>query len=160
MNTCCSSSYHCPVEATLDLIGGKYKSLILWHLIGKTLRFSEIRALIPQATPKMLTQQLRLLEEDGLVNRKVYPVVPPKVEYSLTEFGESIIPILNAMCDWGNDYLNNSKKQIGNILRSIRKASRFTYTSFLWHEIVKIVDQTKKIVEESKHLEIKYFSVI
>lgn len=60
MNTCCSSSYHCPVEATLDLIGGKYKSLILWHLIGKTLRFSEIRALIPQATPKMLTQQLRL----------------------------------------------------------------------------------------------------
>ena len=56
MNTCCSSSYHCPVEATLDLIGGKYKSLILWHLIGKTLRFSEIRALIPQATPKMLTQ--------------------------------------------------------------------------------------------------------
>lgn len=110
MNTCCSSSYHCPVEATLDLIGGKYKSLILWHLIGKTLRFSEIRALIPQATPKMLTQQLRLLEEDALVNRKVYPVVPPKVEYSLTEFGESIIPILNAMCDWGNDYLNNSKK--------------------------------------------------
>ena len=72
MSTCCSSSYHCPVEATLDLIGGKYKSLILWHLIGKTLRFSEIRALIPQATPKMLTQQLRLLEEDGLVNRKVY----------------------------------------------------------------------------------------
>ena len=101
MSTCCSSSYHCPVEATLDLIGGKYKSLILWHLIGKTLRFSEIRALIPQATPKMLTQQLRLLEEDGLVNRKVY---------RLTEFGESIIPILNAMCDWGNDYLNNSKK--------------------------------------------------
>lgn len=109
MSVCCSSSYHCPVEATLDLIGGKYKSLILWHLIGKTLRFSEIRALIPQATPKMLTQQLRLLEEDGLINRHVYPVVPPKVEYSLTEFGESIIPILNAMCDWGSHYLNNSK---------------------------------------------------
>lgn len=109
MSTCCSSGYHCPVEATLDLIGGKYKSLILWHLIGKTLRFSEIRSLIPQATPKMLTQQLRLLEEDGMINRHVYPVVPPKVEYSLTEFGESIIPVLNAMCDWGSNYLNNKK---------------------------------------------------
>lgn len=110
MSSCCSSKYHCPVEATLDLIGGKYKALILWHLIGKTLRFSEIRVLIPQATPKMLTQQLRLLEEDGLINRQVYPVVPPKVEYSLTEFGKSIIPILDVMCEWGSSYLKTSKK--------------------------------------------------
>lgn len=85
MNTCCSSSYHCPVEATLDLIGGKYKSLILWHLIGKTLRFSEIRALIPQATPKMLTQQLRLLEEDCVSKDTIpncrllsYMTIPPE----------------------------------------------------------------------------------
>lgn len=106
MNTC-SSNYHCPIEATLDLIGGKYKALILWHLIKKTLRFSEIRSLIPQATPKMLTQQLRLLEEDGLVHREVYPVVPPKVEYSLTEFGKTIIPILDTMCNWGSNYLQN-----------------------------------------------------
>lgn len=107
MNTYCSSNYHCPIEATLDLIGGKYKALILWHLIKKTLRFGEIRTLIPQATPKMLTQQLRLLEEDGLVHREVYPVVPPKVEYSLTEFGETIIPILDTMCNWGSNYLQS-----------------------------------------------------
>lgn len=105
MNTYCSSNYHCPIEVTLDLIGGKYKALILWHLIEKTLRFSEIRNLIPQATPKMLTQQLRLLEEDGLVHREVYPVVPPKVEYSLTDFGKTIIPILDTMCNWGSNYL-------------------------------------------------------
>lgn len=107
MNTYCSSNYHCPIEVTLDLIGGKYKALILWHLIEKTLRFSEIRNLIPQATPKMLTQQLRLLEEDGLVHREVYPVVPPKVEYSLTDFGKTIIPILDTMCNWGSNYLQN-----------------------------------------------------
>ena len=107
MNTYCSSNYHCLIEATLDLIGGKYKALILWHLIKKTLRFSEIRTLIPQATPKMLTQQLRLLEEDGLVHREVYPVVPPKVEYSLTEFGKTIIPILDTMCNWGSNYLQS-----------------------------------------------------
>ena len=79
----CPSTFHCPVEATLDLIGGKYKALILWHLINSTLRFNEIGKLIPQATPKMLTQQLRELEADGLIIRTVYPVVPPKVEYAL-----------------------------------------------------------------------------
>ena len=75
----CPSTFSCPVEATLDLIGGKYKALILWHLIDNTLRFNEIGKLIPKATPKMLTQQLRELENDNLVIRKVYPVVPPKV---------------------------------------------------------------------------------
>ena len=77
-------SFQCPVEATLQLIGGKYKSLILWHLIGKTLRFNELGKLIKSATPKMLTQQLRELENDGLINRVVYPVVHPKPEYSDT----------------------------------------------------------------------------
>lgn len=102
----CSSTYHCPVEATLELIGGKYKALILFHLIDSTLRFNELQKLIPQATPKMLTQQLRELEKDSLITRTVYPVVPPKVTYQLTDFGKSIIPIINAMCDWGTDYLN------------------------------------------------------
>lgn len=101
-------SFQCPVEATLQLIGGKYKSLILWHLIGKTLRFNELGKLIKSATPKMLTQQLRELENDGLINRVVYPVVPPKTEYSLTPFGESIIPVLEAMCNWGNSYLEGT----------------------------------------------------
>lgn len=103
----CPSTYHCPVEATLELIGGKYKALILFHLIDSTLRFNQLQKLIPQATPKMLTQQLRELEKDSLISRTVYPVVPPKVEYQLTDFGKSIIPIINAMCDWGTDYLKN-----------------------------------------------------
>lgn len=101
----CPSTFHCPVEATIDLIGGKYKALILWYLIDSTLRFNEIGKLIPKATPKMLTQQLRELEKDHLVIRTVYPVVPPKVEYSLSEFGKSMIPVLEAMCKWGEGYL-------------------------------------------------------
>lgn len=109
---CNSSENHCPVDATLNLIGGKYKSLILWHLIDTTLRFGELRKLIPQATPKMLTQQLRELEENNLVVRTVYAVVPPKVEYSLTDFGRSIKPILSAMYDWGSDYLESNGLQV------------------------------------------------
>lgn len=99
--------YSCPIEATLALIGGKYKSLVLWHLMTDLKRFNELRKLIPLATPKMLTQQLRELEKDNLIHRKVYPVVPPKVEYSLTEYGQSMIPILKSMYDWGNGYLNS-----------------------------------------------------
>lgn len=107
----CPSSFNCPVEATLDLIGGKYKSLILWHLIETTLRFNEISKLIPGATPKMLTQQLRELEADSLIIRTVYPVVPPKVEYTLSDFGRSIVPVLEAMCLWGENYLNTALVQ-------------------------------------------------
>ena len=107
------NEHNCPVNTTLDMIGGKYKSLILWHLIDATLRFGELRKLIPQATPKMLTQQLRELEEDNLVIREVYPVVPPKVEYSLSDLGRSIKPILTAMYDWGADYLTLSGLKIG-----------------------------------------------
>lgn len=92
---------NCPVSATIRLIGGKYKALLLWHLTNQTLRFSGLRKMVPEATPKMLTQQLRELEEDGLITRKIYPVVPPKVEYSLTERGKSLFPILKAMYDWG-----------------------------------------------------------
>lgn len=97
----------CPVSATLDLIGGKYKALILWHLSEGTLRFSELKMAIANATPKMLTQQLRELEEQALISRKVYPVVPPKVEYSLTALGKSLMPVLVAMRDWGADYLRS-----------------------------------------------------
>jgi len=97
--------YNCPVSATLHLIGGKYKALILWHLMDRTIRFSELRKLVPEATPKMLTQQLRELEGDGLLSRTVYPVVPPKVEYALTDKGGSLRPILEAMFDWGTGIL-------------------------------------------------------
>ena len=102
------NAYNCPVVATLDMIGGKYKALILWHLIDATLRFGELGRLIPQATPKMLTQQLRELEEHNLVVRTVYPVVPPKVEYRLSDLGRSIKPILAAMYDWGSGYMNDN----------------------------------------------------
>ncbi len=99
------NGYNCPVEATIHLIGGKYKAVILWHLMNQTLRYSELHRKMPKAADKMLAQQLRELEKDGLIHRKVYPVVPPKTEYSLTEFGQSLTPILDAMCDWGRDYL-------------------------------------------------------
>lgn len=96
---------HCPVAATLQLIGGKYKGLILWSLLDGTLRFSGLRRAVPCATPKMLTQQLRELEADGLISRTVYPVVPPKVEYALTDLGKSLHPVLEAMQSWGAAYL-------------------------------------------------------
>jgi DNA-binding HxlR family transcriptional regulator len=99
--------FNCSIEATISLIGGKYKAIILWHLIDKTLRFNELQKTIPNATPKMLTQQLRELEADGLLIRKVYPVVPPKTEYSLSEFGKTLSPILAVMCDWGKRYLES-----------------------------------------------------
>ncbi len=98
----------CPVGATLELIGGKYKALILWHLSEATLRFSELQKAVPQATAKMLTQQLRELENSKLLQRKVYPVIPPKVEYSLTDLGRSLMPVLVSMRDWGANYLRIS----------------------------------------------------
>jgi len=99
---------HCPVEATLELIGGKYKALILWHLASGKLRFSELRNQISGVTPKMLTQQLRELESKLLIHREVFPIVPPKVEHSLTELGKSLMPVLVAMRDWGSNYLRTN----------------------------------------------------
>lgn len=100
-----------PVETTLELIGGKYKALILWHLSAGKLRFSELRRCVSSATPKMLTQQLRELESSHLVHREVYPVIPPKVEYSLTETGRSLMPVLVAIRDWGTEYLRKSNQE-------------------------------------------------
>ena len=107
----CPNSYYCPVEATIDLIGGKYKAVILWHLTDGTKRFSEFKRLMPEITEKMLAQQLRDLENDGLITRTVYPVVPPKVEYDLSEFGLTIVPVLQAMCDWGSGYIDKKLKE-------------------------------------------------
>ena len=102
------TNFTCPVEATLSLIGGKYKAIILWHLMNHTLRYSELHKRMPNATDKMLTQQLRELEKDGLISRKVYSVVPPKTEYSLTDFGKTLFPILDAMFNCGKDYLTRT----------------------------------------------------
>ncbi len=111
MNSSCnnlqfkSKSYTCTFEITMDLIGGKWKPIIIWHLGNKgILRFSELKKSLPKITQKMLTQQLRELESDKLVYRQVYPQVPPKVEYSLTDLGETLMPILSMMCSWGEDY--------------------------------------------------------
>ncbi len=97
--------YRCPVEATLAVIGGKWKPLILFYLLESTLRFGELQRRIPQATRRMLTQHLRELEEAGVVHREVYRQVPPKVEYSLTPLGRSLEHVLNSMLDWGVGYL-------------------------------------------------------
>lgn len=101
--------YQCSMELTLDLIGGKWKALILWHLGENTLRFSELKKTLPKITQKMLTQQLRELETSGLVNRFIYTQIPPKVEYSLTPDGKSLLPILETLCQWGLNYANHAE---------------------------------------------------
>ena len=93
--------FDCPVGITTQIIGGKWKPLILFYLREKTRRFSELHRLIPNTTKKMLTQRLRELEHDGIIRRKVYAQVPPRVEYSLTRHGQSLRPLLEWMSAWG-----------------------------------------------------------
>jgi len=100
--------YSWPIEATLDVIGGKWKPLIIYQLKDGTLRFNQIMNKVqPRITQRMLTKELRELEKDGLVKRKVYAQVPPKVEYSLTETGKSLMPILDQLCDWGSEHMGD-----------------------------------------------------
>ena len=97
-----NKSHNCTsVQATLKVLGGKWKPPVLYLLSARTMRFSELQKSIPGITQKMLSQELREMEADGLVSRKVYPVVPPKVEYSLTAYGKSLQPLLRSMSDWG-----------------------------------------------------------
>lgn len=91
---------NCPVEAALDLIGGKWKAIILFRILEETRRFNELRRLLPGLTQRMLTNQLRELERDGLIARKVYAEVPPKVEYSMTAFGKTLEPVLLTLKQW------------------------------------------------------------
>ena len=97
--------YNISVEATLEVIGGKWKCVILCHLTHGKKRTSELKRLMPNITQKMLTQQLRELEEDGVINRIVYNQVPPKVEYELSEYGKSLEGILNSLCVWGEKHI-------------------------------------------------------
>jgi len=105
MNATCLKSDTCPMVLVQELMSGKRKILILWYLGGSVMRFTDLKKKLPDVTQKMLTQQLRSLEDDGLINRHVYPVVPPKVEYSLTDLGERIIPILRMMHQFGSEYI-------------------------------------------------------
>ncbi len=105
LRRCAGKEYYCAMELTLQLIGGKWKPLILYRLGQEgTRRFSELKRSMPSITQKMLTQQLRELESDGIVHRDVYAEVPPKVEYSLTEMGRSVLPLLTQLCRWGEEY--------------------------------------------------------
>lgn len=97
------------VQTTLKVLGGKWKILILWHLKDGTKRFSELKRLMPEITEKMLIQQLRELERDGIVNRYIYSEVPPKVEYSFTEYGLTLKPVLQVLCNWGENHLKRSQ---------------------------------------------------
>ncbi len=100
-----NKKYTCPVDLTIDVIGGKWSMWIIWSLLDKTLRFGELKKCIPGITEKMLIQQLRSLEDYKVVSRKVYTQVPPKVEYSLTEHGEKLKPILMSIRSWGTEHL-------------------------------------------------------
>ena len=110
--------FNCEKELTLSIIGGKWKMLVLWHL-GKegTKRFGELKALMPGITQRMLVNQLRELEDHLIVHREVYPVVPPKVEYSLTEQGRSLMPILDSMYEWGKIYIENNLEDKTEMIR-------------------------------------------
>lgn len=99
------SDLGCPVEAALEVIAGKWKGLILYQLRDDTKRFNELKRLIPGITQRMLTKQLKELEMDQIISRKVFPEVPPKVEYSLTTFGTTLIPTLDALQTWGEEYI-------------------------------------------------------
>ncbi|WP_110689410.1 winged helix-turn-helix transcriptional regulator [Salinicola endophyticus] len=96
-----AEAFACPVTFTVDVIGGKWKALILFHLMSETRRFNQLRRLMPEITQRMLTLQLRELEADDIIHREVYREVPPKVEYSLAPLGETLVPLITAMRDWG-----------------------------------------------------------
>jgi DNA-binding HxlR family transcriptional regulator len=97
--------YYCPVDLTLSIIGGRWKSLVFWNLRNGTLRFGEIKKILVGINDKMLAQVLRELEKSGVVNRKVFEIIPPKVEYSLTDEGKKLLPVMQLMSDWGEKFV-------------------------------------------------------
>src|ERR1700751_5965062 len=105
----------CPVEATLDLIDGKWKAVIVYHLLGDTIRFNELRRRLSRITQRMLTRQLRELEVDGLIHREIYAEVPPRVEYSLTTLGRSLEPVVRTLWTWGNGYLSTRQSRPASV---------------------------------------------
>lgn len=107
-----NQEFHCALDVTMHYIGGKWKAVVLWYLRKDKKRFSELKALIPDITDKMLSVQLKALEEDGLIKRTVYSEVPPRVEYEFTEEGKSMIPVVEAIAAWGNSKANREGKMV------------------------------------------------
>lgn len=122
MITLNDKQYNCHIEVIVDVIGGKWKMLILWNLRNGVKRFNELRRLIPGSTQKMLTAQLRELERDGIILRKVYPQVPPKVEYSLTKYGQSLKPFIELTCKLGEAHVKHARRQ-STTQSSVRRQS-------------------------------------
>ena len=104
--------YHCAMDITMHYIGGKWKTVVLWYLRKDKKRFSELKRLIPNITEKMLSLQLKDLEKDGIIKRKIYPEVPPKVEYYLTDFGKTLIPMLEEIALWGRSLARSKGKMV------------------------------------------------
>jgi DNA-binding HxlR family transcriptional regulator len=107
------TGYVSPIDAAIEIIGGKYKVAILYYIRESVLRFGELRRKMPLATKRMLTKQLRELERDGMIDRKVFRQVPPRVDYSLTKEGKSIVPILEDLCEWGKRRVTKKTKVVG-----------------------------------------------
>ncbi|MFF2154840.1 winged helix-turn-helix transcriptional regulator [Paenibacillus chitinolyticus] len=107
-------TYRCTSEIILGLVSGKWKIAILNHLAKGPVRFNQLQRLLPDATQRMLTMQLKMLESDGLIIRKVYPVSPPKVEYGLSELGEQLAPMLTMLCDFGATYIENYSDEVSH----------------------------------------------
>lgn len=103
------TSYHCAVEATVDVAGGKWKPVIIYHLLSGTKRFGELKKTVGDVSQRSLTMQLRQLELDGVVERQVFAEVPPRVEYSLTAFGQTLAPVLKAMKEWGDTFVERNR---------------------------------------------------
>jgi DNA-binding HxlR family transcriptional regulator len=116
--------YHCAMDITMHYIGGKWKTVVLWYLRKERKRFSELRRLIPNITEKMLSLQLKDLERDGIVGRKIYPEVPPKVEYFLTDFGKSLIPMLEEIALWGRNLAQSKAKMVDAKKKSLTKKTK------------------------------------
>jgi DNA-binding HxlR family transcriptional regulator len=116
----CRQAYgDCPIGQAISLIGGKWKLPILYNLHDRTLRFSELKKALPGVTQKMLTQQLRELESDGLIARKVYAQVPPRVEYSITPITRKLAPILASLCGWGTEWRKTRKTSEGGKIKKL-----------------------------------------
>lgn len=115
--------FHCALDVTMHFIGGKWKTVVLWYLRKDRKRFSELKRLIPNITEKMLSLQLKDLEKDGIVGRKVYPEVPPRVEYYLTDFGRSLIPMLEEIARWGRNLAERKGKLVDRETRKKTKTS-------------------------------------